>query len=700
VMGTVGYMSPEQVSGKVADHRADIFAFGAILYEMLTGKRAFQKPTSAETMTAILNEEPTAVSQIAPSTPPALQRVVQRCLEKKPEQRFQSASDLAFSLEALSDSSAATATAVAPLPVRRVRPLVAALVALIAVALLVGGGLIFYRSQQSGVPARMEYSQLTNFADSAVAPALSPDGRMLTFIRGGSTFYGPGEIYVKLLPDGEPVQLTHDHLMKMSPQFSPDGSTIAYTVMTETPFEWKTWVVPTLGGEAHLMFPNAEGLTWIDERHLLFSEIKIGVNMAVVTSSKSRADSRDIYVPARERGMAHRSALSPDHKWVLVAEMDNGGWLPCRLLPFDASSIGRQVGPPGAGCTHVAWSPDGNTMYLSSDAGGRFHNWRQRFPDGEPQEITSGATEEEGIAIAPDGASLITSVGLRQSTLWVQDASGQRQITSEGYVEHPRFSADSKNLYYLARRGGVSGTWVNGDLWVAHLETGHGERLLPEFVVAGYDVSPDGTKVVFSTADQQGHLRLWLAPTNFSAPPHEFPSTVNEDQPVWDAAGHIYFRAAEGKSNFLYRMNADGTERRRTISDPIGEFETVSPDGRWALVRQDRGQNNGYETVAWSLDSAASRIVCPGYCLAQWSPGGRTFSVFVNTMGGTRTVVFPLAQGATLPSLPDSGIRAETMGHLTGAKILNGAIIPGPTSALSASLHQEVRRNLFRIPLQ
>ena len=138
--------------------------------------------------------------------------------------------------------------------------------------------------------------------------------------------------------------------------------------------------------------------------------------MALVTSNESRADLRDVYVPPRERGMAHRSAISPDHKWVLLVEMDNGGFLPCRLVPFDGKSAGKQVGPPNAGCTYVAWSPDGNWMYLSSDSGGRFHIWRQRFPDGEPQPVTSGATEEEGITIAPDGSSLITSVGLAEST--------------------------------------------------------------------------------------------------------------------------------------------------------------------------------------------------------------------------------------------------------------------------------------------
>src|SRR5271170_2012669 len=110
-MGTAGYMSPEQVRGKTVDHRADIFAFGAILYEMLAGKRAFHRSTSADTMAAILNEDPPGISQIVQSTPPGLQRVVHRCLEKNPEQRFQSASDLAFALEALSESGISTGVA-------------------------------------------------------------------------------------------------------------------------------------------------------------------------------------------------------------------------------------------------------------------------------------------------------------------------------------------------------------------------------------------------------------------------------------------------------------------------------------------------------------------------------------------------------------------------------------------------------------
>src|SRR5262249_40976823 len=198
-----------------------------------------------------------------------------------------------------------------------------------------------------------EYVPLTNFTDSAVQPSLSADGRMLTFIRGDDAFTTDGEVYVKLLPNGDPVQLTHDGndgTRKMSPKFSPDGSRIAYT--REFP-GWTTWVVPTLGGEPQRMLPNAAALTWLDNRRVLFSTMKErGVLMGISTADESGSDAKDVYVPASESGMAHRSYLSPDRKSMLVVEMqvDAGGWQPCRVVPFHGSSKGRQVGPAGAQC--------------------------------------------------------------------------------------------------------------------------------------------------------------------------------------------------------------------------------------------------------------------------------------------------------------------------------------------------------------
>jgi len=230
---------------------------------------------------------------------------------------------------------------------------------------------------------RSEWVQLTNFPDSVTQPALSPDGKMLAFIHGDSTFFGPGQIFVKMLPDGEPVQLTHDNLSKMSPVFSADGTRIAYTVYTDEVFAWDTWMVPVLGGEPQLWLKNVSGLVWTGPHQLMFSEIKRGVHMGLVTAADNRMGARDIYLPGPEPNMAHRSYLSPDRKWVLLVEMDEDHlWEPCRVVPADGSSQGRKVGPPGGGCTAGAWTPDGKWIYLTSNAVGANHIWRQRFPGG------------------------------------------------------------------------------------------------------------------------------------------------------------------------------------------------------------------------------------------------------------------------------------------------------------------------------
>ncbi len=202
VMGTVGYMSPEQVRGKTSDHRSDIFAFGTVLYEMVTGKQTFRKPTSADTMAAILNEEPPAISQIAPASPPGLQRVVHRCLEKSPEQRFQSASDMAFALDALSDSTVTTSTG-SHVPVgigwSRRQKLVAGLSALVVLAV---AGLAYFWLRPAPPPRVSNYVQLTH--DGKYKFLVGTEGSRLYYAVAGPEYQGMEEMSTS---GGEPKKL-------------------------------------------------------------------------------------------------------------------------------------------------------------------------------------------------------------------------------------------------------------------------------------------------------------------------------------------------------------------------------------------------------------------------------------------------------------------------------------------------------------
>ncbi len=158
-------------------------------------------------------------------------------------------------------------------------------------------------------PAVVKYTQLTDFTDSATTPALSPDGHILAFIRGNSSFMSAGQIYVKMLPDGEARPLTNDARVKYNLAFSPDGSQIAYTAMKNPVFA--TYTVSVLGGDPHLLLNNAAGLTWLDPNHFLFSKIRGGLHLGVVTETVAGDDFRELYYPPHaERAMTpHYVAL-------------------------------------------------------------------------------------------------------------------------------------------------------------------------------------------------------------------------------------------------------------------------------------------------------------------------------------------------------------------------------------------------------
>ena len=533
---------------------------------------------------------------------------------------------------------------------------------------------------------------------------------MLAFLHGPGTFVSSGEVYVKLLPEGNPVQLTHDKTTKMSPVFSPDGSQVAYTV----PGHWDTWIVPALGGDPRLLLPNGSGLTWIDAHHLLFSEIKSGRHMAIVTSMENRNAERDVYVTPGENSMAHRSFISPDGKWVLVVWMDTlGGWQPCRLVSFDGRAAAKPVGPANAECTAAAWSPDGRWMYFSSSSGGGFHTWRQRFPDGVPEQVTSGVTEEAGIAVAPDGRWMVTSVGTEQSSIWVHDRTGEHQVTSEGeaYFSSPdgstsraAFSPDGKRVYYLRRSLNPKAI----ELRSVEVGSGRTETLVSGLSGTGFDLSPDGRNVAYSMPGDNGRESIWLAPLDHRSPPRQIQSSVNELSPAFGPDGTLFFMSSEGEKSFVYRMNQDGSDRRKITADPVVQMQTVSPDGQWVVAQVAfPGEDPPRGVAAIPVSGGAWTRLCQSVCAVRWALTGR--AMFFSLPGLSHgegllswgTFVIPLPPGAMFPKLPPLGVSSENDASvLSGAKKVDSFLLPGIEDGTYALNRVLVHRNLFRVPLR
>jgi eukaryotic-like serine/threonine-protein kinase len=712
-IGTIAYMSPEQVRGEELDARTDLFSFGVVLYEMVTGILPFRGETTGMIAEAILNRTPVAPVRLNPDLSPKLEEIINKALEKDRKLRYQNAADLQTDLRRLArdssrshwDASSSTQEQQKTTELQPDKPKTwktYSYVAAVVLVLTIAAASLFRRASPNGPPPSKEWEQLTFFTDAAVYPTLSPDGRMLAFIRGDSSFITSGEVYVKLLPGGEPVQLTHDSRPKLGPSFSPDNSRIAYGL----DLPWEIWEVPVLGGEPHRLLPNASSLTWIEGgKRLLFSEIKEGLHMAVVTTDDGRGDSRDVYLPAGKRSMAHHSYLSPDGRWVLIVEMDSRSEIiPCRIVPFQGSNDVRVVGPPNGACLLGAWSPDGKWIYLTvkTDA---FHIWRQRFPDGKPEQFTFGPTSQEGIAMAPDGKSLITSVGSEDRSVWLHDKDGDHPISSEGSTSLPMFSSDGQSLYFLKTKGQTSGD----ELWVKDLSSGKEERILKDYplqeysagrdVKQAYSVSQDGKEVAFSMKDESGHTNLWIAPTSRRSSPVRIPSAAVEDIPFFLPDGDLIFRAIEGGSSFLYRMKTDGTGRRKITSERILDIASVSPDGRWVVAgAPNSDEEHPASMKAFPVDGGASVPLCVDYCVLSWDTAGR-YAYISFLPYGAGSYALPVMRDVGLPKLPAGGVRSQDFINVKTDIAIPQSVQSAVSPSLYAYTRETTRRNLYRIQL-
>jgi eukaryotic-like serine/threonine-protein kinase len=563
VMGTVGYMAPEQVRGEAVDHRADIFALGAVLYEMLTGKRAFEKSTSAETMTAILQDDPPALSQAVKAAPPGLQRVVQRCLEKRPEQRFQSSSDLAFALEALSDSGSSPAVAIAQSSHPRWFWLVAA-GALAAVAALV---IAWWRTPHP-VPVVESITQLTEAGQ--LKTHLYTDGSRIYFNEGPQRDTTIAQVSIT---GGSVAPLETRLPNPMLYGITSDGSTLLVDSTTAISSPDDLFMLPLPAGE-----PRRLRISWTEALDLLPDGRIVFTN------------GNDVSIAAKDGSNTRKLASFPGRVRDVEASPDGVRVLIIRAPEADGTFDILEIAADGTGLRHVRKGARGDCCFRwSADANHVLYIAR----DGSRRDIWAFATKA-GLFRPSNGSMRLTTGPLSYSeAISSHDPNQIFGVANKDRAELARYDLNTREFATVFPGESASDlTYSANGAWVAYAS--YPEHLLwrsrsdgsdrmqltyPPMEVWEPHISPDGTKVAFGSYDGDAFI--------MDVSGGEPRKIVEEAQfPVWSPDGRslVLLKLSPGRKSYDVQI-ADALSGARTpIPSSTDKIGTVWIDNNTLLA--------------------------------------------------------------------------------------------------------------------
>jgi eukaryotic-like serine/threonine-protein kinase len=625
VIGTVGYMSPEQVRGQAADFRSDIFSLGAILYELLSGKRAFQGPTPADTMSAILKEEPAELSSSGRNLPPGLSRIVHRCLEKNPGERYQSARDLAFNLEMLSRDESGSAAGIRAAPARSAPKWLPW--AVTAGVVLAAAGLAVYAARERApISATSEIThllRLTDFVGMEEFPALSPDGKSVAFTADAG---GHRQVWVRLLAGGTPLQVTRDDSDHLYPRWSSDSSSLIYfSPSAEPDGEGKIWQVSALGGTARPLVGSVAGADWShDGKHIAYFHPDQG-GLDLMVADPDGANPRKLAVLSSEYNYSDLR-WSPDDQKI--------GFQRGRTFDYDVFFVpiaGGDIQPithDGNPLDGYAWLPDGSGVVYSSSRGDTvlymrtMNLWTVEMGGKNLRQLTFGETSYNSPDVDRQG-NIVASRARMQFDIWRYPVDGSAeenvrrglQITHQtGSVQTPSASPGDKEIVYLSDSGG------HGNLWVLNPET-HDNRQLtfehdPEVTVGVPVWSPDGKHIAYVKRGHTGwNVDLWL-------------------------------------------MNPDGSDAHK-ISDG-GGWACWSPDSRWLYFSPP--SQNGFRIDKISPGTGAIQPVRPEGQKPALDASGKLY--FVQTLPATNG----LSDMEILVADPENG-PARKLAQVSGSRL-------------------------------
>jgi hypothetical protein len=347
--------------------------------------------------------------------------------------------------------------------------------------------------------------------------------------------------------------------------------------------------------------------------------------------------------------------------------------------------------------------PDGRSVILSLNAGSGTHLWRQRFPGGEPEQITFSPSEEAGVAIAPDGKSVITSAGRGHETVWIHDGTGDHMVVSEGAPEELEFSPDGSRLFFLDNnRGGRgnagAGAFTEGALRAYDLQQRRVDTLLGGIGIGSFSISPDGESVAY-TVFKGREPHLWIAPLDGSRPPRQAVAEPAQF-PHFGRDGHLYFAKMTAGALSPWRVTPDGGSAQRD-GDFAGLTMAASPDGNWRAEMRLDARTSQFRMYLRHVSDARSIEVACGLCLMNW-PDEHHFAIRTAASMGSaaRTYVFATSGQNSVPDGIEQMKNLEAFAAERGARVLTKTAILSPVGDTYAYLEHAAQRNLYRIPLR
>ena len=591
IVGTVGYMSPEQAGGKKVDARSDIFSFGSVLYEMVTGARAFQGDSQASTLAAVLTKEPKPPSQVVEGLPRELERIMLRCLRKDPARRFQVMADLRVELEEVKLESDSQISAVEiPARARRRRHWLVA--AAVAIPLLAVTAWFLLRKESAPLPSP-NVVPLTSYPGSELYPSFSPDGNQVAFAWDGEK-QDNSDIYVKLVGAGSPLRLTTDPAQDRYPAWSPDGRQIAF--VREQASQASIYLISPLGGSERKLadFRPTELplISWSpDGKWLAVAELEPQGASGIFLIPVERGERRRL--TSNPVSLDHCPAFSPDGRFLAYASCS--GLYSCDVhlaqLGPDLLPRGqpRRLTHQGVYMLGITWTADGQSLVYAAarDAGINPYLWRVATTGTvKPERLELAGPQVRFPAISRVGNRLAYVQGGSDRDIWKFDAGGAAKnfISSTLFDANPQFSPDGKRIAFASNRaGGGIEIWVcsqNGSNPV-QLTNGLGRhQATPRW-------SPDSRQIVFSSQGEDGHWDTYVIDAAGGQPRRLTPYPSDEHVPSWSRDGQwIYFASNRSGDFEIWRIPAAGGESVQ-VTDNGGYAALESWDGKTLYYTKD-----------------------------------------------------------------------------------------------------------------